>query len=59
MRFITRDVPPSAGVATKDGMLAPALQNPSEMLNKLLREQHLAFHANHLTYIADHFHDFV
>ena len=39
-------------------MLAPTLQTPSDLLNKLLREQHRAFHAPHPSHVADHLYNF-
>lgn len=39
-------------------MLAPTLKRPSDLLNKLLREQHRAFHAEHPSHVADHLYNF-
>jgi hypothetical protein len=39
-------------------MLTPNLKEPSDLLNKLLREQHRAFHANHADHVADHLYNF-
>jgi hypothetical protein len=39
-------------------MLTPTLKTPLDLLHKLLREQHRAFHASHSTHLADHLYNF-
>ena len=39
-------------------MLTPTLKQPSDLFNKLRREQHRAFHAQHPTHVADHLYNF-
>ena len=39
-------------------MLTPTLKTPLDLLHKLEREQHRAFHAPHATHLADHLYNF-
>ncbi|MCX5727182.1 MAG: hypothetical protein NT030_08515 [Candidatus Saganbacteria bacterium] len=38
--------------------LAPTLKTPSDLLNKLAREQYRAFHSRHLLHKADHLYNY-